>query len=191
LSEYLQQTSSHPKIMYAMRPNNFFVLFADLSLDIPSHLAVRQKPKDSDAVCKLSGKAQSFVSPWLSQALLRLYTCSIILFFQVVSVLNNQFFPHMVFIVKERNKAKWKNKNFFPPQMKTSIFLLCVDCLHSFTDVEELEESELYMCSNCKKRQRSTKKFWIRRLPNVSCTTLQFDGHCCLGCHCSVRRKIS
>ncbi|XP_069137044.1 ubiquitin carboxyl-terminal hydrolase 3-like isoform X1 [Argopecten irradians] len=43
------------------------------------------------------------------------------------------------------------------------------DCLTSFTEVEELEESELYMCSNCKQRQRSTKKFWIRRLPNVLC----------------------
>ncbi|KAK3096545.1 hypothetical protein FSP39_001156 [Pinctada imbricata] len=43
------------------------------------------------------------------------------------------------------------------------------DCLSSFTDVEELEDTELYMCSNCKLRQRSTKKFWIRRLPNVLC----------------------
>lgn len=41
------------------------------------------------------------------------------------------------------------------------------DCLQSFTELEELEESELYMCSTCKKKQRSTKKFWIRRLPNV------------------------
>ena len=47
---------------------------------------------------------------------------------------------------------------------------MCVaaDCLASFTEVEELEDSELYMCSNCKRRQKSTKKFWIRRLPNVS-----------------------
>ncbi|KAK7115768.1 ubiquitin carboxyl-terminal hydrolase 3-like [Littorina saxatilis] len=43
------------------------------------------------------------------------------------------------------------------------------DCLQSFTDIEELEDSELYMCSSCKQRQRSTKKFWIRRLPNVLC----------------------
>lgn len=43
------------------------------------------------------------------------------------------------------------------------------DCLQSFTELEELEESELYMCSTCKKKQRSTKKFWIRRLPNVLC----------------------
>ncbi|CAG2219760.1 USP3 [Mytilus edulis] len=43
------------------------------------------------------------------------------------------------------------------------------DCLSSFTELEELEASELYMCSNCKKKQRSTKKFWIRRLPNVLC----------------------
>ncbi|ESO87591.1 hypothetical protein LOTGIDRAFT_127660 [Lottia gigantea] len=47
------------------------------------------------------------------------------------------------------------------------------DCLESFTDVEELEESELYMCSNCKLKQRSTKKFWIRRLPNVLCLHLK------------------
>lgn len=47
------------------------------------------------------------------------------------------------------------------------------DCLASFTDVEELEETELYMCNNCKQRQRSTKKFWIRRLPNVLCLHLK------------------
>lgn len=45
---------------------------------------------------------------------------------------------------------------------------LISDCLSSFTELEELEASELYMCSNCKKKQRSTKKFWIRRLPNVN-----------------------
>ncbi|GAB6031235.1 Ubiquitin carboxyl-terminal hydrolase 3 [Chamberlinius hualienensis] len=43
------------------------------------------------------------------------------------------------------------------------------DCLNSFTEVEELAETELYYCSFCKKKQRSTKKFWIRRLPNVLC----------------------
>ncbi|XP_041372578.1 ubiquitin carboxyl-terminal hydrolase 3-like [Gigantopelta aegis] len=48
-----------------------------------------------------------------------------------------------------------------------------VDCLSSFTDVEELEDSELYMCSNCKQKQKSTKKFWIRRLPNVLCLHLK------------------
>ena len=42
------------------------------------------------------------------------------------------------------------------------------DCLSSFTDVEELEDTELYMCGTCKLKQRSTKRFWIRRLPNVS-----------------------
>ncbi|XP_025076742.1 ubiquitin carboxyl-terminal hydrolase 3-like isoform X2 [Pomacea canaliculata] len=47
------------------------------------------------------------------------------------------------------------------------------DCLHSFTDVEELEESELYYCGSCKRRQKSTKKFWIRRLPNVLCLHLK------------------
>ncbi|ELU02606.1 hypothetical protein CAPTEDRAFT_165719 [Capitella teleta] len=47
------------------------------------------------------------------------------------------------------------------------------DCLSSFTDVEELEDTELYMCANCKCRQRSTKKFWIRRLPNVLCLHLK------------------
>lgn len=47
------------------------------------------------------------------------------------------------------------------------------DCLKSFTDVEELEDTELYMCRSCNRRQRSTKKFWIRRLPNVLCLHLK------------------
>jgi ubiquitin carboxyl-terminal hydrolase 3 len=47
------------------------------------------------------------------------------------------------------------------------------DCLSSFTEIEQLEDTELYMCSNCKTRQKSTKKFWIRRLPNVLCLHLK------------------
>ncbi|XP_013382197.1 ubiquitin carboxyl-terminal hydrolase 3-like [Lingula anatina] len=43
------------------------------------------------------------------------------------------------------------------------------ECLSHFTEVEELEESELYNCGTCKRKQRSTKQFWIRRLPNVLC----------------------
>lgn len=43
------------------------------------------------------------------------------------------------------------------------------DCLDSFTEVEELTETELYYCSSCKCKQKSTKRFWIRRLPNVLC----------------------
>lgn len=46
-----------------------------------------------------------------------------------------------------------------------SCFVL--DCLHSFTDLEELDETELYYCHKCKKRQKSTKKFWIQKLPKV------------------------
>ncbi|KAL5004403.1 hypothetical protein ScPMuIL_017859 [Solemya velum] len=60
-----------------------------------------------------------------------------------------------------------KDKDSVQPMLRLS------DCLSSFTDTEELEESELYMCSNCKKKQRSTKKFWIRRLPNVLCLHLK------------------
>lgn len=43
------------------------------------------------------------------------------------------------------------------------------DCLQSFTEVEELAETELYYCNSCKCKQKSTKRFWIRRLPNVLC----------------------
>lgn len=43
------------------------------------------------------------------------------------------------------------------------------DCLSSFTEIEELAETELYYCSSCKCKQKSTKRFWIRRLPNVLC----------------------
>ncbi|KAM4619224.1 ubiquitin carboxyl-terminal hydrolase 3 [Polymixia lowei] len=47
------------------------------------------------------------------------------------------------------------------------------DCLHSFTDLEELDETELYLCHKCKKRQKSTKKFWIQKLPKVLCLHLK------------------
>uniref|UniRef100_A0AAY4DHX4 Ubiquitin carboxyl-terminal hydrolase n=1 Tax=Denticeps clupeoides TaxID=299321 RepID=A0AAY4DHX4_9TELE len=47
------------------------------------------------------------------------------------------------------------------------------DCLCSFTDLEELDETELYMCHKCMKRQKSTKKFWIRKLPKVLCLHLK------------------
>ncbi|XP_072291193.1 ubiquitin carboxyl-terminal hydrolase 3 [Eucyclogobius newberryi] len=47
------------------------------------------------------------------------------------------------------------------------------DCLQSFTDLEELDETELYYCLKCKKRQKSTKKFWIKKLPKVLCLHLK------------------
>lgn len=44
-----------------------------------------------------------------------------------------------------------------------------LDCLQKFTDVEELADSERFLCGRCNRKQPSTKKFWIRRLPNVLC----------------------
>lgn len=49
-----------------------------------------------------------------------------------------------------------------------SNFFCLSDCLRSFTDLEELDETELYFCHKCKKRQKSTKKFWVQKLPKVS-----------------------
>lgn len=46
-------------------------------------------------------------------------------------------------------------------------FGFVLDCLRSFTDLEELDETELYYCHKCKKRQKSTKKFWVQKLPKV------------------------
>lgn len=48
-----------------------------------------------------------------------------------------------------------------------------IDCLSSFIELEELTETELYYCSNCQQRRRSTKRFWIRRLPDVLCLHLK------------------
>lgn len=44
-----------------------------------------------------------------------------------------------------------------------------IDCLQKFVEIEELADSERFFCNNCKNKQRSTKKFWVRRLPNVLC----------------------
>nr|XP_046486130.1 ubiquitin carboxyl-terminal hydrolase 3-like isoform X2 [Neodiprion pinetum] len=41
--------------------------------------------------------------------------------------------------------------------------------LARFFKVEELADSELYFCDNCMGKQRSTKRFWVHRLPNVLC----------------------
>lgn len=48
-----------------------------------------------------------------------------------------------------------------------------IDCLSSFIELEELTETELYYCTNCQQKQRSTKRFWIRRLPDVLCLHLK------------------
>lgn len=45
--------------------------------------------------------------------------------------------------------------------------------LTRFFKVEELADSELYFCDNCMGKQRSTKRFWIHRLPNVSIVLLE------------------
>lgn len=48
-----------------------------------------------------------------------------------------------------------------------------IDCLSSFIELEELTETELYYCSNCQQKQRSTKRFWVRKLPEVLCLHLK------------------
>lgn len=42
------------------------------------------------------------------------------------------------------------------------------DCLQRFVDVEELADTERYMCPKCNKKQPSTKKYWLTSLSNVS-----------------------
>ena len=60
----------------------------------------------------------------------------------------------------------WSRKNLH--KLIWCVFIFFPDCLQKFVDVEELAESERFYCNSCKSKQRSTKKFWIRRLPNVS-----------------------
>ncbi|EDV26510.1 uncharacterized protein TRIADDRAFT_22897 [Trichoplax adhaerens] len=47
------------------------------------------------------------------------------------------------------------------------------DCLSSFTELEKLEDSELYYCSSCTKKQLSTKQLRIKTLPRVLCLHLK------------------
>ena len=44
------------------------------------------------------------------------------------------------------------------------------DCFESFIALEHLGDSELYFCPTCKKRQRSTKKFWVGFFSRVQAT---------------------
>ncbi|KAL1922380.1 uncharacterized protein VTP21DRAFT_9919 [Calcarisporiella thermophila] len=43
------------------------------------------------------------------------------------------------------------------------------DCLKAFTDVEELADTERYMCTKCQAKRRCTKKFTLKKLPEVLC----------------------
>ena len=52
------------------------------------------------------------------------------------------------------------------PETKDSVTLM--DCLKSFTDVEMLEDSEKYNCERCGSLQRISKKFTIKKAPEVS-----------------------
>ncbi|XP_062516621.1 ubiquitin carboxyl-terminal hydrolase 3-like [Corticium candelabrum] len=47
------------------------------------------------------------------------------------------------------------------------------DCLASFVQKEELDETEFYQCTRCQSRQRSTKKLWMTSLPPVLCLHLK------------------
>lgn len=63
------------------------------------------------------------------------------------------------------------NTNNHHHQHSTACTLM--DCLSSFIELEELTETELYYCSNCQQKQRSTRRFWIRKLPDVLCLHLK------------------
>jgi ubiquitin C-terminal hydrolase len=52
------------------------------------------------------------------------------------------------------------------PEMDGSVTL--TDCLKFFTDVEMLEETEKYHCEKCNSLQRISKKFTIKKAPEVS-----------------------
>lgn len=47
------------------------------------------------------------------------------------------------------------------------------ECLQNFIKVEELEKNEWYLCEHCKRREPTTKRFWLLQLPNVICIHLK------------------
>jgi len=51
--------------------------------------------------------------------------------------------------------------------MIENIFFI-LDCLARYFEIEELNEKNFYYCDKCESQQRSTKRFWINALPNVS-----------------------
>lgn len=69
--------------------------------------------------------------------------------------------------------VKCQQTNNKKSKVESTPLFTILDCLTSFIQVEELAETELYYCNNCKSKQRSTKRFWIRRLPNVLCLHLK------------------
>ena len=71
------------------------------------------------------------------------------------------------------DNSNLSSSNSTNPDYNSSKTCNLFDCLSSFIELEELTETELYYCSNCQQKQRSTKRFWIRRLPDVLCIHLK------------------
>ncbi|GAB1294378.1 Ubiquitin carboxyl-terminal hydrolase 3 [Apodemus speciosus] len=119
--------------------------FLDLSLDIPSQFrSKRSKNQENGPVCSLRGQMkQDLVYPTYIFKQRKEYLLEF-----------HQFQQYVYAEIRGRLEES-------------------PDCLRSFTDLEELDETELYMCHKCKKKQKSTKKFWIQKLPKALCLHLK------------------
>ncbi|XP_017302314.1 ubiquitin carboxyl-terminal hydrolase 3-like, partial [Diaphorina citri] len=85
--------------------------------------------------------------------------------------------PDSVTIATEAKEEGGGGGKDTKPSIVTNIFggalLSEVKCLKSFVEVEELAETEIYNCNNCKSKQSGDQKFWFKRLPNVLCLHLK------------------
>ena len=72
---------------------------------------------------------------------------------------NGKFIPKLIKFCRNKHHRIVFIEQKFYQNKKTNINF----------QVEELAETELYYCNSCKCKQKSTKRFWIRRLPNVLC----------------------
>jgi ubiquitin carboxyl-terminal hydrolase 3 len=63
------------------------------------------------------------------------------------------------------------------PEPKMNGTITLADCLGSFMDIEMLEETEKYQCEKCSSLQRISKKFTIKKAPEVRLLVLFFFCH--------------
>lgn len=121
--------------------------FMDLSLDIPS-----SRPSNNMTTSKISGGGITDVANLSSN--------------------NSSDNSNMSSSSSSTQpKTASTNNNHTSPSSLSTCDLM--DCISSFIELEELTDTELYYCSNCQMKQRSTRRFWIRKLPDVLCLHLK------------------
>ncbi|XP_073435487.1 ubiquitin carboxyl-terminal hydrolase 3 isoform X1 [Dendrobates tinctorius] len=155
-----QQQDAHEFMRYLL-DHLHLELQGDSDCSSQSHMPLETSNRSSSSKCCING-ANTVVTSVFGGILQNEVNCLI------CGTESKKFDPFLDLSLDIPSQFRNKRKN-----QENGPTCTLKDCLRSFTDLEELDETELYMCLKCKKKQKSTKKFWIQKLPKVLCLHLK------------------